>query len=379
MFQDEVDHFLSANNSRLKGIKASSGANLFSPVTIELKKEHYELIEKAIRGFFSARNVLDAGHTHAPNYSVLMSYDFHITDAGPKLIEINTNAGQSLFVHGLYQFKKETPTYLAKPFEDSLRESFFAEASYFNLPKALHAAITDDKPDKQFFYPEFLLMADQMVTWGWRPFVCDANQLKWERESLLCDGKEQIHFVYNRLTDFYLKDHPDIGSAYKSGKVCVSPTPTEYDLLANKNRLVEFSQAENLGKLIANTEWRAACLQVLPKTLAVNPSNMEELQKDKKKYFFKPMTAYGGKGVYRGESASRKIFEEILHKDYLAQEFVRAPEIEIATAEHSGRYKYDVRFYVYKDQIQLVSARLYQGQVTNFRSAGAGLCTVELR
>lgn len=33
------------------------------------------------------------GFDNFRHYSVLISYDFHLTEDGPKLIEINTNAG----------------------------------------------------------------------------------------------------------------------------------------------------------------------------------------------------------------------------------------------------------------------------------------------
>ena len=38
--------------------------------------------------------------------------------------------------------------------------------------------------------------------------------------------------------------------------------------------------------------------------------------------------------------------------------------------------KVDVRNYVYAGQVQLLAARLYQGQTTNFRTAGGGFAPV---
>jgi hypothetical protein len=38
--------------------------------------------------------------------------------------------------------------------------------------------------------------------------------------------------------------------------------------------------------------------------------------------------------------------------------------------------KLDLRSYVYAGRIQLVAARLYQGQTTNFRTAGGGFAPV---
>lgn len=38
--------------------------------------------------------------------------------------------------------------------------------------------------------------------------------------------------------------------------------------------------------------------------------------------------------------------------------------------------KIDIRNYVYDGQVQLVAARLYQGQTTNFRTPGGGFAPV---
>jgi hypothetical protein len=40
------------------------------------------------------------------------------------------------------------------------------------------------------------------------------------------------------------------------------------------------------------------------------------------------------------------------------------------------RLKLDLRNYVYRGAVQLVSARLYQGQTTNFRTRGGGFAAV---
>ncbi len=296
-----------------------------------------------------------------------------MTENGPKLIEINTNAGQSLYANALYEFKKEKTSYLSRPFEESLKESFLSEAALMGISQPIEAAIVDENVTKQFFYPEMLMFADRFETWGWHPHICDSRAINWKNDRLTY-GDASINFVYNRLTDFYLENHPDLLAAYKSGLVCFSPTPFEYDLLANKGRLVEFSAGAALQSLAQDSELRSACEKVLPVTKMTKDFTLEELWKNKKQYFFKPKTSYAGKGVYRGDGIQRKVLQELYPKDYLVQEFLKAPEITI----DNEFYKYDVRFYVYKDEIQLVSARVYRGQVTNFRNEGAGICTVQV-
>ena len=41
-----------------------------------------------------------------------------------------------------------------------------------------------------------------------------------------------------------------------------------------------------------------------------------------------------------------------------------------------ANWKFDLRFYVYEDKIQLTCARIYQGQVTNFSSPMGGFTLV---
>jgi hypothetical protein len=45
-------------------------------------------------------------------------------------------------------------------------------------------------------------------------------------------------------------------------------------------------------------------------------------------------------------------------------------------ASESGALKVDVRAYAYDGRPQLIAARLYRGQTTNFRTAGGGFAPV---
>jgi len=42
-------------------------------------------------------------------------------------------------------------------------------------------------------------------------------------------------------------------------------------------------------------------------------------------------------------------------------------------------WKFDIRAYVYRDQIQLLGGRIYKGQVTNFQNFFGGFCLVQTR
>ena len=90
------------------------------------------------------------------------------------------------------------------------------------------------------------------------------------------------------------------------------------------------------------------------------------------------MTGYGAKGAYRGDKITRRVFDEILAGDYVAQKLAPPGECSITLNGEIAVLKFDVRCYVYDGKIQLVAARLYQGQTTNFRTPGGGFSMVRV-
>jgi len=80
--------------------------------------------------------------------------------------------------------------------------------------------------------------------------------------------------------------------------------------------------------------------------------------------------------VYRGDKLTRRVWEEILAGDYVVQELVPPGERQVQVETDTTALKYDVRCFVYAGKVQLLAARLYQGQVTNFRTPGGGFAPV---
>ena len=60
----------------------------------------------------------------------------------------------------------------------------------------------------------------------------------------------------------------------------------------------------------------------------------------------------------------------------IAQAFVPPSERRVEVAGAPVDLKMDLRNYVYRGEVQLVTARLYQGQTTNFRTPGGGFAPV---
>ena len=108
-------------------------------------------------------------------------------------------------------------------------------------------------------------------------------------------------------------------------------------------------------------------------------ADISEVWQKRKQLFFKPPQSYGGKGAYRGSSISRKVFNRVMSEDTLIQQYVPAPKITFESDETSADWKYDLRAYAYGGEVQMLVARIYQGQITNFSQAYGGYCPIFIR
>ena len=99
----------------------------------------------------------------------------------------------------------------------------------------------------------------------------------------------------------------------------------------------------------------------------------EQAWASRRDWVFKPAASHGSKAVYRGDKVSRKKLAEI-HADasFLAQRRIAPGTTAVRTPEGDRPMKFDVRAYAYRDEVFLLGARVYQGQVTNMRSPGGG-------
>ncbi len=356
-------------------------AFVFSSEVISLPKAALQTVKNAVEAFYSISHSENYCRTlnlpekpnSATDSSILMAYDFHIDDKGQlSLIEINTNASGFFLASLLYQ-SLNLKSVTADPLE-SLWNSLQQEWKAFHSKKAqpTRMAIVDDQIEKQNMYLEFQLFKSWMTQKGWPCELTEVDQLQFSNSVLMDAQNRQIDFVYNRWTDFLFaeKKSAALKAAYEANAACISPHPQEYLLLADKQRLIELAQPDTRAALKLTSEQQAALDAVLIPTYEVNKSDPDWLWTNRKKLFFKPKRSYGGKATYRGMSISKRTFEDVLKGDFLAQEYRPAPL-------HKEPWKYDLRFYVYRDQVQLAVARLYQGQVTNFSNSGGGFAAIQ--
>ena len=307
---------------------------------------------------------------------VFLGYDFHLTDTGPKLIEINTNAGGGLLnayllaEHG----RADEGARVMEAFVAMFREEWRLERGDMPLQRI---AIVDDNPAGQFLAPEFALFKELFEQHGIAAVIADPRDFTRDGNRLLHDG-EPVDLIYNRLTDFALDAtvNADLRAIFEAGGVVLTPHPHAHALYADKRNLMLLSDETALHDLGVAEEARRTLLAGIPQTVAVSPEQAERFWSERKRWFFKPPAGFGGRAAYRGDKLTRRVFEEILHGGYIAQEIAPPSEHEVPVADVLQRMKADVRCYVYNGRIQMVAARLYQGQTTNFRTPGGGFAPV---
>lgn len=316
-----------------------------------------------------------------------MGYDFHLGPDGPQLIEINTNAGGAFLNTVLAraqhrccdpsQQTAETKQAL-DGFEDAVFDMFEQEwqrQRTDSIPSRL--AIVDESPETQFMFPEFQLAQQLLQARGIDTLILDPSELEYVDGALTAEGKP-IDMVYNRLVDFAL-DAPAndaLRQAYLDGAVVVTPNPRAHALMADKRNLILLSDSQTLRDWGLNEDEAGYLKSAVPKTRLVSASDAAELWSARRELFFKPVAGHGSKGVYRGNKLTRRVFDNILHGDYIAQNFVPAGERAMRVDGTVTTRKVDIRLYTYSGKPLLSAARVYQGQTTNFRTPGGGFAPV---
>jgi hypothetical protein len=304
------------------------------------------------------------------------------------LIEINTNAGGGLLSAKLLRAQRACcgqraallpdPTTPEAAFVAMFREEWrLARGEGLLKPPLKHIAIVDEAPGGQYLGPEFELFRDLFENNGIGASVVDPGQLSFVDGQLRC-GTQTIDLVYNRLTDFAFAEpqHNSLREAYLADAVVMTPHPQAHALYADKRNLVALTDAEWLSGIGLSSTEQQLLLSTIPRTVEVLADQAESFWASRKQWFFKPAAGYGSKAAYRGDKLTKRVFEEISRGGYVAQALVPPSERRLLVDGVEQDLKLDLRNYAYRGAVQLVSARLYQGQTTNFRTPGGGFASV---
>ncbi len=335
---------------------------------------------------------------------VFLGYDFHLAGDTLGLIEINTNAGGAMLNAVLARAQRAccadmealVPTLeQVNAFEDAMVAMFQREWALARHGRQAppqrplrHIAIVDDTPKEQYLYPEFVLFQQLFERHGLRAVIADPTELRWQGGQLWYGHDSPHHrhepvvidLVYNRLTDFGLDEaaHTPVLDAWLNDAVVLSPNPIHHALYADKRNLTLLSHAEHLRALGVDEATRAVLAQGIPITTLVTADHSADLWQRRRQLLFKPAHGFGSRAAYRGDKLTRRVWDEIqASSGYVAQALVSPGERIVPTAEEATRpLKFDLRNYVYDDHVQWLTARLYQGQTTNFRTPGGGFAPV---
>jgi len=316
-----------------------------------------------------------------------LGYDFHLGPEGPRLIEINTNAGGGLLNALLLRAQRACARACGAPPLVAVSGDA-AEARFLGMfteewrlvrgaEPLRRIAIVDEAPESQFLAPEFELFRQLFIAAGIDACVVDPRELKWDGQHLLHDG-QIVDLVYNRLTDFTLETSAvqPMRAAWLADAVVLTPHPQAHALYADKRNLALLSDPQALSELGVSPEIREILLAIVPPTVEVTAVDGERFWQERKQWFFKPAAGFGSRAAYRGDKLTRRVFEEIMQGGYIAQQVVPPSERRVAHVEGERDLKLDLRCYAYAGKVQLAAARLYQGQTTNFRTAGGGFAAV---
>ena len=320
-------------------------------------------------------------------HGAFFGYDFHLSEGSLGLIEINTNAGGAMLNAVLARAQQAScaaaktmvPTLtIVAAFEREIIDMFHHEWHLAGRTEPLASiAIVDEAPEQQYLYPEFLLFQQLFERHGLRTVIAGPTAFEW-REGKLWHGDLVIDLVYNRLTDFYLERAASatLREAYIQQKIVLTPHPQVHALYADKRRLALFSDAARLQALGVPEAIQQVLLEHVPHTEVVTAADGARLWTARRGLFFKPVAGYGSRAAYRGDKLTRRVWQEILAGDYVAQAIVAPGERMVNEQDAVKVMKFDLRAYAYDGAVQWVAARLYQGQTTNFRTPGGGFAPV---
>jgi hypothetical protein len=310
------------------------------------------------------------------HFSVLMGFDFHVTkDDQVKLIEINTNAGGLWFANQSYQPNIKQ---FSSPLAQRLLATFLNEYRLFHQNKQASPkliAIIDQDPPSQFLLPEMQVFAQLFKQAGINCIIIDPGEIE-TIESQLYFKDQLIDMIYNRHCDFYFSS-PEmkfIHHAWQNQSTCITPNPRIYGLLADKQRMADWYQSDILERLLpAKTAHRLR--NTLAKTHLLSDFNHQEFWAQRKQWVLKPLNGYASRGVYMGAKLTKHKFNSFNPQKILIQECIKP---SITLSPDGEKFKTDFRLFTYRHQLLALSARIYQGQVTNLRTANGGFSRINL-
>lgn len=335
---------------------------------LEQHESYVELLENSLEN-----GLQETAKVIPDSPGMLMGFDFHLTDDGPKLIEINNNAG-GLYIGRQADRDNINQLWLSQPHTPELPGGLKERLLAMFPPHWKTIAIVDEEIEQQYMFPEMQAYANILEDDGRTVFLVSPEGLRLDDDGLYV-GQSRIDAIYNRHTDFYLESEPmrQIRKAYLAGQVQLNPHPRSYALLGDKARMADWWHEGVLEACMSEPEI-SLIRSVVPEIHLMCEYDSEQAWAERKNWVFKPAARHGGKGVLLGKSVSRTRFDALDRQDSVMQRFVPASIVHV----NNKPFKFDVRLFTQGEKLIAVAGRVWQGQVTNFRTEGSGWVALEI-
>lgn len=284
-----------------------------------------------------------------PYGAFMLGFDFHLTYEGPRLIEINTNAGGFATLIHLAEQTGERELY-----EEKFVAALKSEVATAGLSRPLvNAVIVDDDLPNQRMLPEMQFFASLLTRHGIKTEVIEARGLVVSPQGLVYQN-QAVDFVYNRLTDFRLQDpaHAALRAAAIARTVVLTPHPAVYVRVADKRNLLRLKHP------------------VIPECHLLSDRPLKDWELLRKHFVFKPPAGAATKGVYRGDKITLVKLAS-LPPDTIVQKIA-----EPSRAEDGS--KMDIRIFTRGTEILGALSRQFTGQVMEMQSEKSGVRMVKV-
>ena len=321
-----------------------------------------------------------------------MGYDFHLTPAGPRLIEVNTNAGGALLngLHTAVAVRSRRGSRAcartccrSRRSEQRIVRTFVAEFEAVRGAGARPArvAIADERPREQFLYAGVRAVRVAVrAARGSARAICDTRGARARRAAASrCAASASTSSTCATPTSRSPAPRSRaLRAAYLAREVVVTPAPREHHPAREQApaRAVLVARARSRSSASRRTtrasspRWcRRRARSPSSAASAPGASASSGCSSPARRSAAAPSTA-------ATRSRARKLEEIAGDADFLAQRRVEPGLLEVETSDGPREMKFDVRAYAYRDEILLLGARVYQGQVTNLRSAGGGFSAI---
>lgn len=286
----------------------------------------------------------------------MLSFDFHLTPEGPRLIEINHSADGIMAVSKLVDDPKALYSSVAHALRREHQAAAVCDASQAMLCCVIYSAAVNNVRRM----PEYIAFAEKMVAEGVPCQVASSEEVK-QRES---DGRleitrtgEVVTLIYNKMDNdrrLRLPCHAHIRQAVLAGAVALTPHPAVYARSCDKRQL-EAMQHSN----------------IVLKSKPFRSRKPEEWWAERTQWVFKPPMGFASRGVTLGRKLTQQQMRSMVASDQQTNWHVQ--QYAPATPSEDGVTRFDLRFYVHRETVLAVVTRNFDAEIMNLATPMSGL------